>query len=253
MRLSHNDAAFPPETYANRSRTTGVAAPLARHFAHVAGNISQRRGSGKSGQISIEAPSQQVFPQSATQLHEDGTVEARFTVGLPAQGRRVLGRQAATLLVADLPALVESALFYTAYDPDLVWQHAVVNEDADILRAQLRKRGLIAFVADGATLPRRSGIDDRPLQNDQCIPFRTPPSLRQQVQLPYAGEITGMGIPAGVTLIVGGGYHGKSTLLRAIEREGLDVLDRRQVGDPATFHRYELAAALNRLRTVRVI
>ena len=35
--------------------------------------------------------------------------------------------------------------------------------------------------------------------------------------LPNNGEITGMGIRKGVTLIVGGGYHGKSTLLNALE------------------------------------
>ena len=37
-----------------------------------------------------------------------------------------------------------------------------------------------------------------------------------------------------------------------IDRGGLDVLDRRAVGDLARFRRYELAAALNRLRTLRV-
>lgn len=37
------------------------------------------------------------------------------------------------------------------------------------------------------------------------------------MKLPYKGMLTGMGIRKGVTLIVGGGYHGKSTLLKALE------------------------------------
>src|SRR5690606_11418050 len=79
-------------------------------------------------------------------------------------------------------------------------------------------RGLVAFVADGAYLPRRSGVDDRPLPFEEAVSFRSPESLRVTLDAPHAGAVTGMGVPAGVTLIVGGGFHGKSTLLRAIER-----------------------------------
>ena len=97
-------------------------------------------------------------------------------------------------------------------------RHAAVNEDADALRAMLAERGLIAFVADGSILPRSSGVDDRPMRGESVIRFSSPESLRVSFPLPNAGTVTGMGVPAGVTLIVGGGYHGKSTLLRAIER-----------------------------------
>lgn len=216
--VSPATAQFPEKTYVNRSRAVGVAALLARRFAREARQLSQQRGTGKSGRIAIEAPGQQVFLQSAVQLHGDGTVEARFTVGLPARGRRVLGRQAAALLVEDVPAVVEAALLHAAYAADEVWQHAAVNEDADELRAQLRARNLIAFVADGAMLPRRSGVDDRPLQTEHRVPFQAPATLGHSFQLPHAGEVKGVGIPVGVNLIVGGGYHGKSTLLHAIER-----------------------------------
>jgi predicted ABC-class ATPase len=211
-------ADFPEETYANRSRAVGVAALLARRFAGEARQTAPRRGTGKSGRIEIECPGQEVLAQTAVQLHSDGTVEARFTVALPAQGRRVLGRQAAELLLEDLPAVVAAALTYAAYADAEVWQHAAVNEDAETLRAQLAARRLVAFVADGAILPRRSGVDDRPLTTDDRVPFHAPAALCQTFTLPHAGVVTGMGIPAGVTLIVGGGYHGKSTLLRAIER-----------------------------------
>jgi predicted ABC-class ATPase len=95
--------------------------------------------------------------------------------------------------------------------------HLDAAEDAEALRGQLSRLGLVAFVADGSLLPRRSGVDDRPLQADRAIPFRSPASLQVKVSLPHAGEITGMGVPSGVTLVVGGGYHGKSTLLAALE------------------------------------
>lgn len=70
-------------------------------------------------------------------------------------------------------------------------------------------------MADHSVLPRESGISSRPLKDS--VPFMSPQSLRVSMKLPHEGTIYGMGIPAGITLIVGGGYHGKSTLLNALE------------------------------------
>ncbi len=218
-------ALIPPEVaqlserlYANDSRSVGVSCFLARAFAEGTRERSARRGSGKSGEIRIEAPGQQALANTAVQICGDGAVEARFTLGLPAQGRRVLGRQACRMLLEDLPRVVADSLFASSHTAEELWRRAAVNEDADALRAMLAERGLIAFVADGSILPRSSGVDDRPMRGEWVIPFSSPESLRISFSLPNAGTVTGMGVPAGVTLIVGGGYHGKSTLLRAIER-----------------------------------
>jgi len=211
-------ADFSDRLYANGSRAIGLSCFLARAFAAETHGRSTRRGSGKSGEIRIEAPGQQVLANTAVQVHGDGTVEARFTVGLPAQGRRVLGRQACQLLLEELPRIIESSLMARSHAEEELWRHAAANEDADALRSMLAERGLIAFVADGSILPRSSGVDDRPLRGEEVIPFSSPESLRIAFSLPNAGSVAGMGVGEGVTLIVGGGYHGKSTLLRAIER-----------------------------------
>ncbi len=209
-------ATFDPATYAHPSRAVGLACYLARAFAAAAHRQARHRGSGRSGAIAIESPGQRVYPQTAVIVSPAGDIEARFTVGLPAAGRRVLGREAAELLAEDVPAVVAASLVAGAHDPALAWRHAAANEDADALRAQLDERGLVAFVADGAILPRRSGVDDRPLQ-DGAVAFESPPSLRVTIPAPHAGDVTGLGVPRGVTLIVGGGYHGKSTLLSAMQ------------------------------------
>ena len=211
-------AQLPGRLYAKDSRSVGVSCFLARAFAERTQERSARRGSGKSGEIRIEAPGQQVLANTAVQIDGDGAVEARFTVGLPAQGRRVLGRQACRMLLEDLPRVVADSLFARSHRAEELWRHAAMNEDADALRAMLAERGLIAFVADGSILPRSSGIDDRPMRGESVTPFSSPESLSVAFSLPNAGTVSGMGVPKGVTLIVGGGYHGKSTLLRAIER-----------------------------------
>jgi predicted ABC-class ATPase len=162
-------------------------------------------------------PGQLVLRTTALRVDRKGAVEARFTVGLPARGRRIDASAAIRLLTDDVPSVVRSTLFAAALDLDTVERHAAAAEDAAALRAALEPNGLIAFVADDARLPRRSGVDDRPLEGREVVAFRAPESLRRTITLPNAGPVTGMGVPPGVTLIVGGGFHGKSTLLRALQ------------------------------------
>lgn len=212
-------AGFPPDATATPSRRTGLACLLARTFAARARETRPRRaGSGRSGEVSMTDPGQVVLPNTAVIVGPDGTVEARFTAGLPAAGRRVLGRQAEKLLLQTVPGLVSGALTSAAHAPDEVRRSVEVNEDADHLRAQLAARGLVAFIANGALLPRRSGVDDRPMERHRATPLTSPPSLQVTLERLNGPPLAGMGIPRGVTLLVGGGYHGKSTVLDAVAR-----------------------------------
>ncbi len=211
LRREHD---FPGWTYENGSRAVALCDFLARQVhASIRRHARGGRGSGKSGVVAIDRPGQEVLERTSVVL--DGPwVEARLTVGLPAFGRRIAGRQAQALFGEELPAIVRDSLCWGALDARALRDHLLLNEDADVLRDRLAELGLIAFVADGALLPRASGVDPRPLNGG--IPFQSPPSMRVEIELPNR-TVAGMGIPEGVTLIVGGGYHGKSTLLNALE------------------------------------
>ncbi|HEY9642964.1 MAG TPA: ABC-ATPase domain-containing protein [Coleofasciculaceae cyanobacterium] len=214
VQIPQTNAQFPPALYASPSREIALRDYLTRQF-HQATAVLKSRGSGKSGLVSIARPTQQVLERNAVLVDQE-LVEARFGVGLPARGRTILGRQAAALLCEDLPRIVRRSLFYPALDAEAIQQQVETVEDADWLRQQLAGRGLVAFVPDGAILPRRSGVQDQPLPRQQAALFQSPAALQVQFDRPHQGSITGMGIPPGITLIVGGGYHGKSTLLRAM-------------------------------------
>ena len=164
--------------------------------------------------LSIDAGGQTVLERSACRFTEAG-IELRFFADLPAAGRRILGGRARRLLTGVLPGVVERATSPRRLDLAALERHCDVVEDQDALRRALAGRGLVAFLADGSHLPRRSGVDDRPLPG--AVPLEAPESLRVTLSAPNAGPVTGLGIPAGITLIVGGGFHGKSTLLRALE------------------------------------
>ena len=217
LQVSQAIARYPERAYRTPARGAAVCTYLATRFSDAAAAASTRNGSGKSGLIDIDRPGQQVLPRTCLSMDAD-RVEARFCVGLPAAGRRIRGPAAAEILCERIPDITSATLFFDNDDPAVVDRFAEVGEDAAILREQLEGRGLVAFVADDSILPRRSGVDDRPLEGNDVVPFHSPPELAVHVDLPNRGTVRGMGIPAGVTLTVGGGFHGKSTLLNALER-----------------------------------
>lgn len=214
VQISQQITQFPSQLYKNHSREIALRDYLTREFTRVASQISNSRGTGKSGLIAIASCGQEILERTAV-LIDKKQVEIRFVVGLPARGRRILGRQATAMLCENIPDIIEQ-LFYAALDRNKLQQQVETAEDADFLRAELAQKDLVAFVANGAILPRRSGVDARPLKQG-VIQFQSPKSLEVEFNCPNQGIIKGMGIPKGITLIVGGGYHGKSTLLQAIE------------------------------------
>ncbi len=182
------------------------------------------RGSGKSGIIQIDSGGQEILERTSIELTQDW-VEARIELGLPAAGRRILGWEAQSLLLDTLPQISEKGLHYANIKPEKALQFIECAENQKYIRTWLEKSGYVAFVANQSILPRLSGASDLPMR-DNPVPFQSPQTLEISLDLPYpripdhpeSSRIMGMGIPRGVCLIVGGGYHGKSTLLRALER-----------------------------------
>ncbi|MEO1401468.1 MAG: ABC-ATPase domain-containing protein [Cyanobacteria bacterium J06635_1] len=214
--LPHEVAKFPEDWRQTPLRRVALADALHRQVYRMIPQVQQRRGSGKSGRLTISSVSQAILERTAVQIH-GGFIELRLGVGLPAFGRRIAGHEAISLFTEDIPELVAQCLIYAALPQAELLGQIETLEDATALRQQLSEQGLVAFVANGAILPRRSGVDQRPLQG-HAVAFQAPAGLEITLDTPHSGAIAGMGIPAGVTLIVGGGYHGKSTVLRAIEQ-----------------------------------
>ncbi len=157
---------------------------------------------------------QEVLERTACEITEQG-ITARFFVGFPANGRTINAGELEKIFFEFLPVCVEKAFLYRNLSGKELEKVIFLAEDQAFIRRELEKRSLAAFVSDGSVLPRESGISARPMKNS--VLFSSPESLRVTLDLPHKGQITGMGIPKGITLIVGGGYHGKSTLLNALE------------------------------------
>ena len=210
-------AGFPPKLFDRPHKRIALQDYLTRIFGRKLESYNfKAKGSGKSGLISVSRCGQEILERTALSVHPDsGDISVHFEIGFPARGRTIAAFELIKILFDFLPECVLSSFYYKRLNASAVNDVISLAEDQKYIRDQLPKLGLCAFVADGSILPRESGVSSRPMK--QAVPFHSPESLKVTMNLPHQGPVTGMGIPKGITLIVGGGYHGKSTLLKALE------------------------------------
>lgn len=223
LRIPLCDTRFPQDLYSNRTRTIAFCDWLTRKFWTICHEraLDRRQGgdgwSGlKGGDIGIDKPSQHVLPRTSCIVDGD-MLEVRFTIGLPARGRTIEGSFAADVVTKHLPEVSKLALVMSEADVGKLRHHVTCVEDQNDLRDMLDDSGLVAFISNGAILPRKSGAEDDPLMGDNVVRFKSPPEMEVRLKLPSGRELRGMGLKRGISLIVGGGFHGKSTLLAGLE------------------------------------
>ncbi len=212
LRVSMDVASFPEHLWKEKVRRVALQDFVLREFKKALMPFSKKRGTGGSGTYRVFSGGQEIIESSGFLLTEN-YVEARFLMGLPGNGRRVSGR--VFMEMVDELKRASKSLIYKNLDASSLERFVYLYEDQEFIRSSLKGRGLVAFVANGSILPRRSGVDPRPMEG--AVPFSSPRELEVSFETKHHGVITGMGIPEGVTLIVGGGFHGKTTLLEAIQ------------------------------------
>lgn len=215
VEVPQRTASFPAELFAEKHMRIALQDYLNRVFARCMSDyMFQAKGSGKSGLMSISRCGQQVLERTALEINEK-RVLVRFEVGFPANGRSINSLELEKILFRFVPECVKKSLYYKNLDAGKIRRVVELAEDQQAIREELKKRDLAAFVANGSILPRESGVSDKPMRG--AVAFESPKTMEVELTLPHKGKLKGMGIPRGITLIVGGGYHGKSTLLKALE------------------------------------
>ncbi len=218
VRVPRKFSRIPEELFNTRVKKVALEDHFTREISSAARKISEgRRGTGKSGLVECISFGQEILARTSVIINKE-YIEARLSMGMPAVGRRIASREAEEMFFTELPGIVEKAMIFKNINTSRAEEQVSLSVDQEHIRRKLGDMNLVCFVANGSILPRESGISDKPLKSEAVIPFKSPKSLEVSIQLPSGKVATGMGIPRGITMITGGGYHGKSTLLRAIER-----------------------------------
>ena len=218
IHMSQKQHGMPDEYMREPHRRIMLQDYLLRGFHRELKNYDHKAGgSGKSGSLSVSKCGQEVLERSALVIDPtDGSLVLRFSAGFPAAGRTTLAMELKKMLYEYVPSCVVKTLRYAALNKETLNKWISLSDDQTAIRKQLKDTGLVAFVANNSMLPRKSGVDDRPMKD--AVKFLSTKEDEITLKLPEGREISGMGIKEGITLIVGGGYHGKSTLLKALER-----------------------------------
>lgn len=216
VELPLKKAGFPEKYLEKRHTKTALEDLILRSFSKALDQYSfKAKGSGKSGLISTSRPGPEVMRRTAVEFNNIALL-VRFEVGFPANGRTINAQELEKILLEFLPQIVKTCLFYQSWEKAKIQACYELAENQQRIREVLEERKLVAFCANGSILPRMSGVSSQPLKD--AIEFQSPESMEISIDLPFGNSIRGMGIPEGVTLIIGGGYHGKSTLLQALEQ-----------------------------------
>lgn len=187
-------------------------------FARVVGKaVNQNKifikGSGKSGIVAFDGPGQEILERTAVSVTQK-EITVCLSAGLPANGRSINGKEAVKLFNQAIPGLLEDSVFQIL-DRDIEKTVQLADQQEAIWKA-MKVNNWVSFIANGSILPRKSGVSDLPAKG--AVAFKSPEEDEVELELPHDKIVKGMAVKKGVTLITGGGYHGKSTLLQAIER-----------------------------------
>lgn len=217
-RVTQHTAGFDQKLFSTKSGKIALQDYISREFDRsIKKECRGIRGTGKSGIITIDSGKQEILERTSCIINPE-FVEVRFYAGLPARGRTVLGKVCLEMLSCEVPKIVVSSMLLKSLNEEEIIRHVKICEDQDHIRNILKEHKLVSFIKNGSILPRRSGISDSPLPASESVAFKSPPQLEITLEAPNEGKLTGMGIPRGVTIIIGGGFHGKTTLLKAVER-----------------------------------
>jgi len=215
-KMQRHIANIPDELLDSEDKKIAVSDFLARSFSkRISDVLKADKTSKKRPDIFIDRCGQEILQRTSVVINQS-EIEVRFEVGLPAAGRKILGKVAHHIFIDLLPEIVEKSLMYKHINRTALNDQVTTMIDQVFIREALSRQNLVAFVANGSILPRKSGVSDMPLAG--AVTFQSPQEFEIQLNLPSGKTVSGMGIPKGITLIVGGGFHGKSTLLEALER-----------------------------------
>lgn len=212
VRVDQAEARFPSDLWSTRTRKVALEDYITRRWHETIRKVMRAPHAGRAA-YGIEAGGQQILERTACRITEDW-LEIRGTITWPSDARKAAPKIAQAMITEDMPQLIDGALIYTNQNPSAVQRHVQLAEDAEALRDQLGERGLIAFIADGAVLPREPASGKPMLSH--LVTWQSPPELRVTVTLPHRGPVTGLGVPRGITMIIGPPFSGRSTFIRAL-------------------------------------
>lgn len=204
--IGNTDAAVVYEDYLLRTFSSTINT-LSLEYVNENKNVREK------AQFGAQLPDNRILRRNGIFYDESKQCfTLRINFNVPLVNAISINAKAAVRAVHDILLHIDEAL--AKIDTKNFDDYLITFRHQNEIRAYIRQNDICVFVANGSILPRENGAD-KPMK--EAIPFVSPPDMSVTIPLSDGGKISGMAIPRGVTVITGGGYSGKSTLLDAIE------------------------------------
>ena len=219
IRVPQSIAELPGHLYDSPVRRTALEDYLVRNLCAVTERIARFNESGWARRnILIAEPGQKILPRTAVIVTKE-YIDARIRIALPykvyATGERLVDAEMARkVFFEDLPEVVSSSIFCCNLDLDEAEEFVNGMEDADRVRQTLSTLGLVSFVGEGSLLAREPN-SDLP-DYERIAPFEVSESAQTEIEVPNSGKIIGLGIPVGLTVVLGDAANGRKDFMSAI-------------------------------------
>ena len=219
IRIPQSIAELPGHLYDSPVRRTALEDYLTRNFCAVAGRIARFNESGWARRnIIIAEPGQKILPRTSVVVTKE-YIDVRVRIALPykvyVSGERLVDAEMARrVFFEDMPETVSSSIFCCNLNLAEVEDFVNGMEDADRIRQTLSTLGLVSFVGEGSLLAREQDTDLP--DYDQIAPFEVSEAAQTSIDVPNAGKVIGLGIPAGLTVVLGDAANGRKDFMSAI-------------------------------------
>lgn len=198
---------LPCETYLLRL-ISPIINELSASYLNIDKNVREK------AQFEAQHAGEYMVRRNGIQYNEKENVYVlRMNFNIPLVNALSVNAKAAIRAIRDILEHIETAL--SDFDRGELNLYIKTYSYQREIRKYMNDRDLCSFIANGSILPRENGTS-APMKN--AIPFIAPKEMEIIIPLSDGTHMVGMGIKKGVTVITGGGYSGKSTLLDAIER-----------------------------------
>ena len=130
---------FPEKYLSNRESQLALRDFIARQLANEIAKYSKTRGTGRSGEIHVPVPGQEILDRSSVLFVDDKYWECRIFIGLPASGKHIIGHIAAEILCNEIPRIAEKCILYENLNEKALARHMEIYEDAQFIRQWLNE------------------------------------------------------------------------------------------------------------------
>ncbi len=163
------------------------------------------------GDIRMQSVNNKIVRRTGV-LYNNGKFVLKMWCRFPLIGVAAVSGKKSCRLITELLKLLD--VWVENFDVNRLYKKSQIYINQCEIRKYLKDNDYVCFIKNGSILPREK---ENNVSKTDATPFQAPSTMEYTIKLKSGEILTGMVIAKGLTVITGGGYSGKTTIIDAIE------------------------------------